>query len=204
MAAHKIDAMAAIARADVGFSVRGQCRGSDRIGITRCRRRRRRRDGDRLLGRRRLGAYRNCANGFRQVGKLLGDRRSRRAVYGFRQHSKVVRERVRRRQQIRLFRRLICLPCLLGVRFGPIVRCYECRKRESGPIAPSIACEVLIHTRTSPQGAASACNISLRRAVRIRCFSYVSQSAFNLRPQQFGAPRAAGTWRDCGSTQRCT
>jgi len=132
MAAHKIDAMAAIARADVGFSVRGQCRGSDRIGITSCRRRRRRRDGNRLLGWRRLGTYRNCANGLRQVGKLLGDRRSRRAVYGFRQHSKVVRERVRRRQQIRLFRRLTCLPCRLGVRFGPIVKCYECRKRESG------------------------------------------------------------------------
>ena len=51
---------------------------------------------------------------------------------GFRQHSKVVRDRVRRRQQIRLFRCLICLPCRLGVRFGPIVKCYECRKRESG------------------------------------------------------------------------
>jgi hypothetical protein len=203
MAAHKIDAMAAIARADVGFSVRGQCCGSDRIGITRCRRRRRRRDGNRLLGRRCLGTYRDCANGLRQVGKLLGDRRSRRAVYGFRQHSKVVRERVRRRQQIRLFCRLTCLPRRLGVRFGPIVKCYECRKRESGHNRTKYCLRGSHHTRTSPQGAAPACNISLQRAVRTRRFSYGSQSAFDLRPQQLGAPRAAGTWRDCGSTQRC-
>jgi hypothetical protein len=53
MAAHEVDAMAAIARADVdGFSVRGQCCGSDRSGIASCGRRWRGRDVDRLFGRR--------------------------------------------------------------------------------------------------------------------------------------------------------
>jgi hypothetical protein len=44
----------------------------------------------------------------------------------------------------------------------------------------------------------AGCNISLRRAVRIRCLSRGRQSPFDLRPQQFGS-RAAGTWRHCGS-----
>jgi hypothetical protein len=198
MAAHKVDAVAAIACADVGFSVRGQRRGSDRIGLTRCRRGRRRRDGDRLLSRGRLGAYRHCANGLRQVGKLFSDRSSRRAVNGFRQHSKVVRDRVRRRQQIRLFRRLICLPCRLGVRLGPIVKCYESRKRESRYNRTKYRLRGFHSQPHFTVRGVAGCNISLRRAVRIRCLSRGRQSPFDLRPQQFGC-RAAGTWRHCGS-----
>ena len=116
MAAHKVDAMAAIARTDVGFSARGQCCGSNRIGIARCGQRRRGGDGDRLLRRRRLRAYRDCVNGLRHVGKLFRDQSRRRTVNGFRQHSKVVRDRARRCQQIRLLRRLICMPRRLNVR----------------------------------------------------------------------------------------
>ena len=130
MAAHKVDAMAAIARADVGFSVRGQCCGSDRIGIARCGQRRRGREGDRLLGRRRLGAYRDYVNGFRQLGKLFRDRNRRRTVNRFRQHSKVVRDRARRCQQIHLLRHLICMRRRLGVRLGMVIKRYESRKRE--------------------------------------------------------------------------
>ena len=53
MAAHEIDAMAAIARADVdGFSVREQGCGSDRSGNASCGRRWRGCDVGRLFGRR--------------------------------------------------------------------------------------------------------------------------------------------------------
>jgi len=132
MAAHKVDAMAAIARADVGFSVRGQCCGSDRIGIARCGQRRTGREGDRLLGRRRLGAHRDYVNGFRQLGKLFRDRNRRRTVNRLRQHSKVVRDRGRRCQQIRLLHRLICMPRHLNVGLEAIIKCYGSRKCESG------------------------------------------------------------------------
>ena len=62
MPAHEVDAMAAIARADVdGFSMRGQRCGNGRIGgIASC--------GGR---RRRLARHRDGTNGLRQVGKLL-------------------------------------------------------------------------------------------------------------------------------------
>ena len=129
MAAHKVDATAAIARTDVGFSARGQCCGSNRIGIARCGQRRRGRDGDRLLGRRRLRAYRDCVNGLRHVGKLFRDRSRRRTANGFRQHSKVVRDRARRCQQIRLLRRLICMPRRLNV------RAWSCHKMLRKPQA---------------------------------------------------------------------
>jgi hypothetical protein len=132
MAAHKVDAMAAIARANVGFRVRWQCCGSDRIGVARCGQRRRGRDGDRLLGGRRLRAYRDCMNGLRHVGKLFRDRNRRRAVKGLRQHSKIVRNRARRCQQIRLLHRLISMTRRSGIRIGTIIKCYPSRKRESG------------------------------------------------------------------------
>lgn len=131
VAAHEVDAMAAVARADVGFDARRQCCGSDRIGVARCRQRRRGCDGDRVLGGRRLRAYRDCLNGLRHVGKLLRDRSRRRAATEFRQHSKVVRDRARRCQQIRLLRRLVCTPRRLRVRLGTIIKCCESRKRES-------------------------------------------------------------------------
>ena len=132
MAAHKVDATAAIARTDVGFSARGQCCGSNRIGTARCGQRRRGGDGDRLLRRRRLRAYRDCVNGLRHVGKLFRDQSRRRAVNGFRQHSKVVRDGARRCQQIRLLRRLICMPRRLNAGLGAVIKCYDSRKRESG------------------------------------------------------------------------
>jgi hypothetical protein len=132
VAAHIVDATAAIARTDVGFSARGQCCGSDRIGIARCGQRRRGRDGDRLLGRRRLRAYRDSLNGLRHVGKLFRDRSRRHAVNGFRQQSKVVRDSARRCQQIHLLRHLICMRRRLGVQLGIVIKRYESRKRESG------------------------------------------------------------------------
>jgi len=153
MAAHKVDAMAAIARADVGFRVRGQCCGSDRIGIARCGLRRRGREGDRLLGRRRLGVYRDYVNGFRQLGKLFRDRNRRHTVNRFRQHSKVVCDRARRCQQIRLLRRLICMPRRLNVGLGAIIKCYESRKRESGYNHTKYRLRGLHHTHTSAYGA---------------------------------------------------
>jgi hypothetical protein len=130
VAAHKVDAMAAIARTDVGFSARGQCCRSDRIGIARCGQRRRGRDGDRLLGRRRLRAHRDCVNGLRHVGKLFRDQSRRRAVNGFRQQSKVARDRARRCQQIHLLRHLIWMRRRFGVRLGIVIKRYESRKRE--------------------------------------------------------------------------
>ena len=92
MATHEVNAMAAIARADIGFSVRGQYCGSDRIGIASCRQRLLGRDCDRLLGRRPVRAYRDCLNGLRHFGKRFRYRSRRDAVSKFRERSKIVRD----------------------------------------------------------------------------------------------------------------
>ena len=115
MSAHEVDAMAAIARADVdGFSVRGQRFGSDlMIGDTSRGRRRRGRDGLRRRRQRELqrrsAPYGDRLNGLRHVDKLWRDRIRRRG-----KHSKVMRDGVRRRQRIRLLCRRVWVPRCLG------------------------------------------------------------------------------------------